>query len=107
MHLPNSDEIAALAKLWNFRFLKAMPELTSHFVAHVQMQGTGQNAVLKIGTRKTKLDAEVRWLRHYPKITPEVLQFDPVREAYLMIECLPGQRLKSWLKPVKTSRPPK
>jgi len=84
-----------LAHLWNFRFIKQLPDLTYNFVGLVKLNSNSELAIIKIIPDRKLFVSEVRWLKHFVKNTPEIYNIDKKKSAFLMEYLQPGNPLKT------------
>jgi streptomycin 6-kinase len=84
-----------LAELWDFSFIKTMPDLSYNFVGLVMMHKDSKHAILKLAPHGGSLPTEIRWLRCMKKGVPEIYAVDEAHNAFLMEYLIPGNSLKS------------
>lgn len=89
--------LAEFSQEWGLRDIEVMPQLTYNFVAKVQLPQGEQRAILKMSPPTRPVLNEAKWLRHFPKVAPQVLTVDEARNVFLMQICEPGTTLKTQL----------
>jgi streptomycin 6-kinase len=95
--LANLDShIEKLASLWQFEFIKPIPDLSYNFVATVKL--ADKTAIIKTAPPAAKLAKEAEWLQSFTSDVPTIYQVDKENNAYLMEQLEPGTSLKHLVK---------
>lgn len=90
-----SSDIETLCEKWGLCFQTAMPGLSYHFVALVEIIATGEKAVLKMAPTMQNIGIEAKWLECFDSDVPKIYWIDETYHAYLMEHIVPGNSLKS------------
>src|SRR6185312_13666510 len=70
------SQVEHLSKLWDFRFISALPNLSYSFVGLVELHSNQQKAILKIAPKDVGLINEATWLKSFTKCVPQVYHID-------------------------------
>lgn len=99
MEIPKKHSLLGeLSNRWKFKVIQEIPGLSVNYLAQVEIEATGELAMLKIAPSGSNIESELRWLRRYQSIGPEIYAFDELKNAFLMEMVLPGATLKSIVK---------
>ena len=90
------SHIKKLAALWQFEFIKPLPDLTYNFVGTVKV--AGKTAIIKTAPPAAKLMKEAKWLQAFTNDVPAIYHIDQENNAYLMEQLQPGSSLKQLVK---------
>lgn len=86
--------LSQLCKKHHCRFIKAIPNLTYHFVGLVEISPSNEIAVLKMAPTNDNIMREAKWLCTFEEVVPKVYWHDEEYHAYLMERLVPGESLK-------------
>ncbi len=90
--------IEQLAKQWQFRLIRALPDLSYNYVAQVEMNDTKELAILKMGPPGSNIITEAKWLLSFHQRVPQIFKMDEEQHAFLMEYLSPGISVKSLVK---------
>lgn len=91
-------KIEQLCDKWNLQFLKALPDLTYHFIGLVAILQTNEVAVLKIAPTNEQIETEANWLFSMNRTAANIYSYDSEHHAILMERLQPGHTLKALVK---------
>ncbi|MBX3039699.1 MAG: phosphotransferase [Bdellovibrionaceae bacterium] len=89
--------IEDLSTQWGLSLVTPLQNLSFNFVATAKARASETEVILKVSPPTRSVWNEVRWLRHYRKVTPTLLEFESLSNAFLLKRCHSGDTLRKRL----------